>query len=329
MSFFAGKTIVVTGSSGFIGHYVLSELRRQSCRVIRLGSHSYKPLELFSDLDVLDMVGPLGQVDTWQSVMETYKPEYVIHLAAQTSFYKAEEDPFGEYDCNVKPMLAMLEACKKSTICPAIVYTGTVSQYGLTDPLPVEPDRKDMPITLHDVHKIAAENYLKLYTSREYVRGTSLRLANVYGAPLALERNKDRGVINKIIQHALTGGDLQIYGDGSYVRDYVHVRDVACAILSALTSIEYVQGRHWAIGGGKGYTLNDLFSLIVKNVETHLGEVVSMRHITEPDGMLEIERRNFVANTDAFCKLTGWSPKISFDEGIAQTVGHWASLINQ
>lgn len=328
MRAFTDKTILITGSSGFIGHYVLSEFSKQPCRIVRLGSHPYEPLAQWNNIEFQDVIGSLSDVDTWQQALEIHRPEYIIHLAAQTSFYKAEEDPFWEYACNVKPMLALLEACKKIRLSPAIAYTGTVSQYGLTEALPVEPDRNDKPITLHDVHKIAAENYLKLYTERGYVHGVSLRLANVYGPPLALEKNKDRGVVNKIIRHALSGGELQIYGDGSYLRDYIHVKDVACAVIYALASIDQVKGKHWAIGGSKGYTLNELFALIVEHVESFTGNKVSVEHVSEPDGMLEIEKRNFVANTEVFRKLTGWSPQIGFREGIEQTVRYQHKIMH-
>jgi len=108
------KTIIVTGSSGFLGSYVLHELNLIGCTVIRLGEHSYDQDPSLSRLNIIEIVGSLSATEIWQKTLENNPVDYIFHLAAQTSFYKAEADPAWEFECNVKPLLALLEACKKN-----------------------------------------------------------------------------------------------------------------------------------------------------------------------------------------------------------------------
>ena len=317
---FSEKNVLITGSTGFIGCYVLNELNAYNCHVIRLSRQKITHNPTFSNLEIHDRIGPIEKQGTWENIFDEFSIDYVFHLAAQTSFYKAAADPRWEFECNVVPILALLECCKKSKQSPVIIYTGTVSQYGLNPKLPVKENHPDCPTTIHDLHKTAAENYLKFYTQTNLVKGTSLRLANVYGIPLGETLETDRGVLNKVISSALDENVLQLYGTGDYIRDFIHVSDVAKAIVIAAIHIDKLTGNHWIISYGKGFTLEEVFKLIVEYVRPYISQDIQVNKVLEPEGMLEIEKRHFVGDISKFSEITGWVPQITLEEGLKYTV---------
>jgi nucleoside-diphosphate-sugar epimerase len=197
----------------------------------------------------------------------------VFHFAAQTSAYVANHDPLLDLDANAVPLLNMLEICRSRKAATRIIFAGTVTQTGIPAKLPVDESHPDNPVTVYCMHKLLAENYLKLYTRICSVRGTSLRLANVYG-PGPESSSADRGVLNMMIRKALRGETLRIYGKGDNLRDYIFVDDVARAFALAAEKTEAVNGRHFVIGSGTGHTLAQAIHLAADRVLLRTGKHV-------------------------------------------------------
>lgn len=150
-------------------------------------------------------------------------------------------------------------------------------------------------MTVYDLHKLAAETYLKCYAADGVVRGAVLRLANLYGP--GSSSSPDRGVLAAMIRRALKGEALTIYGSGQYLRDYVYVEDVVQA-----------------------FPLAEAFSLVADRVARRTGCRVPVVHVEPSAGQAAIEARNFVADSSQFTRVTGWRARWSLAEGIDATI---------
>lgn len=245
--------------------------------------------------------------------------DVIFHLASQTSVYVAEADPAADVSANLLPMLHILEASRAAGSKPIVIMAGTATQAGLPQHLPVDERVPDAPRTIYDAHKLASERYLKLYSQTGHVIGATLRLANVYG-PGPRASGKGRGVLNTMIERAIAGETLKIYGSGYYLRDYIFIDDAAHAFTLAAQNAENVNGKHFVIGTGEGHTLADAIGLVARLVGERTGRTVRVEHVDPPASLSPIESRNFVADPTAFRQATGWEVRVSFHQGISLTV---------
>ncbi|MBT4889825.1 MAG: NAD(P)-dependent oxidoreductase, partial [Rhodospirillales bacterium] len=194
---YSGKTVIVTGGTGYVGSALIAALIGNAARIIRI-SRSKQP----SIDGVIDVVANLHDPDAWHWMNGA---DVLFHLAAETSLAKTAADPLGSLKANVEPVIHAINAANKSSRRPALVIAGTVTQFGITDILPVNSDVQDNPVTTYDLHKLMAEKQLNLAVKVNGISGCCLRLANVYGPSLSASGAPDRGIINKFISMALNG----------------------------------------------------------------------------------------------------------------------------
>ena len=316
----SGRTILVTGAGGFLGSCVVRQLSRFPCRIRRLlreARHdSVLPYAGLAQIE--DVVGDVRVFETWRSI--TRDVDVIIHLAGQTSAYVAASDPDADLTANVRPVLHMMQACRAAQKCPAVIYAGTATQVGMTTGCePVNESEPDNPITIYDLHKWMAEQYLEAHTRERVVDATTLRLANVYG-PGPLRSGSDRGFLNAMVRRALSGEVLTLYGTGAFVRDYLYVEDAAQAFLVAAASIEAMKGRHFLVGSGTGTTVAAALQCVSERVAAKSGRVVEIRRVEPPPNLFKIEQRHFIADTQRVRRVSGWSPTVDLEEGIDRTI---------
>ena len=314
---FQGKKILITGGGGYIASRIVNLLQDIDCSVIRLARPDAFLSPANGRLKIQDIVGDVRQIAVWEQALRDI--DIVFHLAAQTSAYEANREPVDDLQSNVMPMLHMLETCLRKGWHKIILFSSTVTIAGIPVFLPVSEAHPENPVTIYDLHKQMAENYLKYYIKQDAIRGAVLRLANVYG-PGPKSSRSDRGILNQMIRKALAGEPLTVYGVGAQLRDYVYVDDVALAFLDAAGKIESVNGRHFVIGSGQGYTIAQAMSLVSERVALKTGIAVPVLHVDSPSSLLPIESRNFVADTGQFNGATGWKAHYSLADGIDRTV---------
>jgi len=327
LKFYNNKKILITGGRGCLGSSLTKMLGHVGCKIIRLGrSEVDQSIDIKGiKADLTDIKGDIRDKKTWLDNLEGV--DFVFHFAAQTSVYVAEQNPQADLAINIMPMLHLLETCREKKLNPIVLFSGTVTEAGLTERLPVNEDCRDHPITVYDLHKWMAENYLKHYTRMGIVNGVVLRLANVYG-PGPKSSSGDRGVLNMMIKKALQGQELTVYGDGRYMRDYVYVEDVAQAFLNAVVNIDAVTGKHFVIGSGEGYTILQAINLVAERVAIKTGKRVPVVNIEPPSLLSPIEFRNFVADTRQYTESTDWRAKWSLTEGIDATIQEYVTREN-
>jgi nucleoside-diphosphate-sugar epimerase len=199
---------------------------------------------------------------------------------------------------------------------PVVVFAGTVTEAGLSSQLPVNEDGPDNPITTYDRHKLIAERDLKAAAQDGAACGCTLRLANVFGP--GVPGRSDRGVLNRMIDTAMRGRPIVVYGSGAYLRDYVFVDDVVDAFMMAASHSDQVNGQHFIIGSGRAVSIRDAFELVAARVEARTGRRVPV--IDDASPLSPIDERNFVADSSRFSAATGWRAAWTLTDGIDRTI---------
>ena len=196
------------------------------------------------------------------------------------------------------------------------MYASTRQIYGKPDALPVTERHLVRPTDVNGINKAAGENYHLVYNNVFGIRATSLRLTNVYG-PRQLIKHNRQGFIAWFIRLALEGREIQVFGDGSQVRDFVYVDDAVEAFLLAGAS-EACNGEAYNVGGDEHMAHRDLVRLLVE-----LAGRGSYRFVEWPADKKAIDIGSFYADSSRFRGVTGWTPSVSLREGLTRTLAFY------
>jgi UDP-glucose 4-epimerase len=311
------RKILITGGAGYLATNLALSLRQTQCGIVRLGREGSMFPAMEGTASVTNVLGDVRERAAWEEALQDV--DFVFHFAAQTSVPVAERDPVADIQANVVPVMHLIEACRKMRIRPVVLFTSTVTVAGIPSRTPVDETHPDIPVTIYDIHKLIAEQYLKCSAQEGAIRTAILRLANVYG-PGPKSSQADRGILNQMMRKALAGEPLTIYGRGEFVRDYVYVDDVVGAFLKAGACIDSLNGQHFVIGSGQGHTIAEAIGLVGARAALRTGKKTEIRHIDPPASLSPIESRNFVADISRFSGATGWKPSVMLQDGIDRTL---------
>lgn len=315
---YENKTVAITGASGYLASVLIDALQQTRAQILRV---SRQDLQAIFGIEALK--ADVRTRDSWEEIVS--RADVIFHLAGNTSVYAAANDPVGSLNSTLLPITHLVAAARTAGCKRRVVFASTATVYGLTGDLPVAEDVEPRPITNYDLHKLFAERQLSLASQQEILDGVSLRIANVYGPSSGTSSADDRGILNKIVKMALQGSNLQLYGDGDYLRDYVYIDDVVRALMAAGVGIGVV-GRSFNVAGGKGITVRDAFHLVAKRVEAVTGKKVQIENAPWPEGADPIEFRNFVADITSIQHAAGWWPRTNLNEGVDRMI---SSLISR
>ena len=313
--FYDEKVVVVTGGSGYIGSAVINQLKNYNCKIIRTSRNTLTPID-----GVEDKIFDLKSKENWIELVST--ANVIFHLSGNTSIAFAEDNIDESLLSNLLPINNLVYASKKLKLFPRVVYASTATTYGLTDEFPVEESKTPCPITKYDLHKLYAEQELSLAGQNNIINPIILRLSNVYGPSLSESRSNDRGILNKLTRMQFEGQNIQIYGDGNNIRDYVYIDDVVNAFLHAsiINSTENI----FNVASGVGTKVKEVFRLISLEVEKHTGVSALVENIDWPNGINDIEKRNFIGSIERIKAQSEWTPNISLEKGIKLLANHYA-----
>ncbi len=307
-------TYVITGARGYIGSALAKRLAGEghALRLVsRSGTAPYIEAARGAKIDYCE--ADLRDPRAWSRLLKDAAA--VVHLSWRTDLRAAETDPEGDKEINVEPVRALVEAARAVATPPVVIFASTVTIVGAEPQRPVDETAPDRPCSVYDRHKLACETILREATPRGAVRACSLRLSNVYGyggTPV----NNNRGILNAMMRRAIDGEPLTLYGDGAYIRDFIHLDDVVDAFHLAISEPRVSDGRHYVIATGRGHTLAEAYTFIAEAALAHTGRRAKIRRVPEPRDLHPIERRNVVGNSHLFQERTGWRPRIDLKAGI-------------
>jgi UDP-glucose 4-epimerase len=323
--FYAGRRVMITGGLGFIGSNLARSLVRAGADVLLVDSLVADAGANFFNIDgiadrVRVNVADVRQESTMNHLVRDR--DVIFNLAGQVSHIDSMRDPYTDLDINCRSQLSLLEACRKFNPATKVVFAGTRQVYGRPDSLPVSEDHLVRPTDVNGINKAAGENYHILYNDVFGVRACSLRLTNVYG-PRQLIRHNRQGFIGWFIRLALEDREIQIFGDGSQVRDFVYVDDAADAFMRAGAS-DACNGRVLNVGGAEPITHRDLTALLVEVAGTGRARLVPW-----PEEKRAIDIGSFYADSSRIRAVLGWAPTVMLRDGLARTVQYYRAHFSQ
>lgn len=303
--------ILVTGGAGFIGSHVAEAYLAAGHRVVVLDN-------LFGGRMANVPTGAKfvkGDIRDRKKVFALFKKERfdaVNSHAAQMSVPDSVKDPLFDAEVNVLGVLNLMQAGAENRLKKFIHVSSGGTVYGAPKKLPCTEKYPILPESPYGITKAVGEDYGRFYALQHKVRFTALRYSNVYG-PRQLPHG-EAGVVAIFIQRLMQGQPCTVFGDGSIVRDYVYVGDVARANLLAL---EKGDGKGYNIGTGKPTTVKQLFGAIAKAMG------LKVRPVYGPPRPGDVQA-NYLSCALAKREL-GWAPKVGLDEGLRRTVAYFRS----
>jgi UDP-glucose 4-epimerase len=319
LEFYRGRRVMITGGVGFIGSNLARRLVDLGADVLLVDSliPEYGG-NLFNIRDIESRVR-LNIADVrMQPSMEVLvrDRDVLFNLAGQVSHIDSMRDPYTDLEINCRAQLSILEACRKHNRHVRVVYAGTRQVYGRPDYLPVDEQHLVRPADINGVNKAAGEYYHLLYNNVFDIRACSLRLTNVYG-PRQLIRHDRQGFIGWFIRLAIEGGEIQVFGDGSQLRDFVYVDDAADAFLRAGAS-DACWGEVFNVGGDEPVSHRELVERLVR-----IAGSGTVRFVDWPAEKKRIDIGSFYSDSSRFRHAVDWRPTVPLDEGLRRTVAFY------
>ncbi|MEO5818936.1 MAG: NAD-dependent epimerase/dehydratase family protein [Vicinamibacteraceae bacterium] len=317
--FYRGRRVMVTGGLGFIGSNLARQLAALGADVLLVDSLIDDYGGHLFNIDGIESKVRVNIADIRQDTTMNYlvrDREVIFNLAGQVSHIDSMRDPYNDLDINCRAQLTLLEACRNHNPAAKVVFAGTRQVYGKPDHLPVDEKHLVRPTDINGINKVAGEYYHLVYNNVFGVRACSLRLTNIYG-PRQLVRHNRQGFIGWFIRLVVEDQEIQIFGDGLQLRDFVYVEDAADAFLRAGAS-DAVNGQVFNVGGAQPISHLELVTLLIETAGTG-----SYRLVEWPAEKKAIDIGSFYADSTRFRQTTGWEPVTTLRDGLAETIAYY------
>lgn len=294
--------IVAVGGSGFIGsHFVRRAL--QGGHRLTVVSRSLRSRPDQAPVDFLD--GGITTLIDSPSLLTA--ADVVCHFASTTIPATANSNPVADIRENLEMTVSLLEAMRRHGNRRIVYLSSGGAVYGRPEHLPIREDHATNPIGAYGVSKLAIEKYLFMYQQLHGFRTAVIRPANPYGRGQG--RIGQLGAVTTFLDLALSGGTARIWGDGSTVRDFVHVSDLA---EMAMAIVEQDADGIFNCGGGRGVSLNELMDL----VETMTGRTLQREFLPARD----FDPPRIVLDIGRAVSVLGWRVRVSLEQGLEELI---------
>ncbi len=294
-------TVLVLGGCGFIGSHLVDALLRHGVgvRVFDRQAERFRP-------PVHGVEYRFGNFSDRMSLVEAMTGvDVVIHLISTTFPGTADLDPRTDVKDNLIGTLNLLDSMVSLGIKRIVYFSSGGTVYGVPDRVPIPESHALRPINSYGIVKAAIENYLEMYRRTRGISPLILRPSNPYGPRQG--HAGVQGVISTFLRRALGNEAIEVWGDGSVVRDFIHVRDLAelCA-LAVQSDVEGV----FNAGSGIGVSVND----IIQHVKDVSGQDV--RTIYKPGRPVDVQRS--VLDSSLAKRVFDWKLQVPLAQGLAE-----------
>lgn len=312
---FKNKNILVTGGTGFIGSHLVEELVKMNANIvvpfIEIHKKSLFKLERLSKKTVMKPVDITDKKKLFNLIKKN-NIDYVFHLAAQTTVRRAYDDPFETLNTNIIGTVNLLEAVRLIPGVKGIIVASSDKAYGKTKKAYTEdtPLKGDHP---YDVSKSSADLICQTYYKTYKTPVVITRFGNVYGeGDLHLDR-----IIPGICESVIKKKALEIRSDGTYIRDYIYVKDVVRGYITLLENFEEIKGEAFNFSSLESLSVLEL----IKRAEKILKIKVSYKILNNAKNEIPYQHLN-----DSKIKKMGWQQKF-FLENTLYKIVDWYRII--
>ena len=317
-NFYAGKRVLITGGLGFIGSTLGRRLTDLGAQVVLVDSL------------IPEYGGNLFNIAGYEDrlrvniadVRDEFSMDYLVrgqdvlfNLAGQNSHLDSMTDPYTDLEINVRSQLSILEACRKHNPAITIVYSSTRQIYGKPDYLPVDEKHPLHPTDVNGINKMAGEWYHVLYHNVYGMRVTSLRLTNTYG-PRMRVKDARQTFLGVWLRRVIDGEPIEVWGDGTQLRDFNYVDDVVEAMLLCAADSRS-DGRIYNLGSPESIALADLAQQLT---EINGGGAIHL--IPFPPDRKRIDIGDYLADYTLIHNELGWQPHVGLREGLSRSLDY-------
>ncbi|MFM8263456.1 MAG: UDP-glucose 4-epimerase GalE [Pirellula sp.] len=315
--------VLVVGGAGYIGSHTVKLLNQTDHEVwvydnLSMGHRqSVQPKQL--------IVGDLFDRTLLERVLKEKRIEAVMHFAAFAYVGESVQDPAKYYQNNIAATLGLFEAMRAGGV-KKFVFSSTTATYGQPEKIPIAEDTLQLPINPYGFTKLVIERALKDYAHAYGFAGASLRYFNASGAAadgsIGEDHTPETHLIPLVLQVALGQREsIQIFGsdyptpDGTCIRDYIHVEDLASAHLAALEKLESGKVLEVNLGTGVGNSVLEVINACRKASGHPIPALMCPRRAGDP--------AELVAQCSLAKQLLGWEPRYKTIDPIVQTAWNW------
>jgi UDP-glucose 4-epimerase len=311
--------ILITGGAGYIGAHVAAELLSKGCSV-RIYDDFSNGLHRRVDGKFRDVVD--GDILDRERLIEALQGiDGVIHLAAKKSVEESVKNPLKYYENNVGGTLNLLAAMSVKLV-KSLVFSSSAAVYSPSDKDAIEESDPTIPLSPYGATKLLSEELISTVGRAEQISHISLRYFNVVGSALAeFGDNSKDNLVPKVFQALKSGKRPEIYGtsyptpDGSCIRDYIHVQDLARAHIAALKKCESsFTSAIYNVGSGRGYSVKEMMAQISES----LGRDINPQESPARAG----DSPKLIASIEKIKSELTWRPEASLKEMIDSS---WAA----
>lgn len=295
---------LVLGGNGFLGSHLVDALIEHGHEVrafdrFKEGKHTFSANE---HVDI--MPGDfLNRADLTKALQDI---EYVFHFISTTTPIASENDPLIDIETNIRMSVELFEECVKANIKKVVFASTGGAIYGSNSSEHVSEAVLPLPISPYAIGKLSIEHYLRYFATKRGLESVVFRISNPYGERQSLAAKQ--GVIPIFLQHIAKNEPITVLGDGTMVRDYIYVKDMAQMIAQSFASTTQ---DIYNLGSGQGVSVNEL-------VETIGGIVPNEIQITHQDNPPTFVEK-IVLDTSRFTEEFGIVPKTDLADGIKKT----------
>jgi len=312
------RPVLVTGAAGFVGSHLCDRLLADGRSVVAVDDLATGRRENLADAfehgDAFVFTETDVRTEGLRDVFERYRPDVVMHLAAQAGVRPSLEDPDHDASVNIMGTLNVLHRASSVGTRKVVYAASGGTLYGEPKSVPVAETAADgaHPESPYGISKKVALEYLRFYARQRELDFTALALGNVYGP--RQDPTGEAGVIAIFASSMLAGRPATIFGDGEQTRDYVYVEDTVEAFAAAT---DRASGEIVNIGTGLETSVNSLHAMLAALV----GVPSEPTYGPQPDG----ELRRIALDNSLAASALGWRPRTDLPSGLAKTVEHLRS----
>ena len=318
------SSILVTGGAGYIGSITVDALINNNHKVIVVDNLSEGHEEAIS-AEAIFYKGDFGSIKLLAEIFTSYDIDIVIHFAADASVPLSMVKPAKFYNNNVVSSINLLDTMLKFK-CKRIIFSSSAAIFGEPQFLPITEDHPKIPINPYGETKLVFENILQWYHKAYGLKFNAFRYFNAAGATdkLGEDHKNEAHIIPLIIKSIINQDNLRVFNlfgndyptiDGTCVRDYVHVSDIADAHILGLRNLEKNPSGKYNLGNGNGFSNLEVLKIIEKVSGKKVNYKIVERRIGDPDTL--------IASSNLAEKELGWKPKYRNLHDIIHTAWDW------